>query len=372
MLFPQPVLIGNLWTLKPSKLVRELKYYENLDGLRGIAALMVLIFHFFGYPITDHIETRIYAKATEFGQHGVSLFFVLSGFVITRILIQSKANDDYFRRFYWRRALRIFPLYYGFLLFWYFVMPLLLPERYPNITPFKEQVPFYLYLQNLSELTGLSQAGAPQFWSLAVEEHFYFFWPLVIFVTPLNRLKGLIIGIIILVIPLKLYFLHQEISINKITFTRFDQILLGALLAYYEATGLLAERKKYFKRVFETTLLAIVPISVMVYVGQSLIPNIKEVFKYNLLGLIFFSIIGWLIVEPEKKVYNTVLRSPVLQYLGKISYGIYVWHLFVILFIGDYFATEIIIVDLLLSVLFTILVAHISYFYFEKKMLAYV
>jgi peptidoglycan/LPS O-acetylase OafA/YrhL len=231
--------------------MKKIRYYENLDGLRGIAALMVVICHFFLMPsVIGYVHTDLYGKITKFGQHGVSLFFVLSGFVITRILINNRNENNYFRQFYWRRALRIFPLYYLFLLCWYFVLPLIVAQP---IVPFNKQFQFYLYLQNFDWLTGLSET-APlhpfHFWSLAVEEHFYLIWPLVVYLTPTQKLSKVIISIVILIIPVKIFFLSHNISINKITFTRIDQILLGSLLAYYEYTTILNEKKPFLHHCF--------------------------------------------------------------------------------------------------------------------------
>ena len=110
-----------------------MKYYKNLDGLRAVAAITVFFNHF-----GPKFEHEIYLNSaflknlfTQF-QHGVSLFFVLSGFVITRILFTSYTRENYFQRFYWRRILRIFPLYYTYLIFHFFILSTIL---YGKITP---------------------------------------------------------------------------------------------------------------------------------------------------------------------------------------------------------------------------------------------
>ncbi len=98
----------------------SLKYYHNLDGVRGVASLMVVVFHYFTYPNSNYLtDIALYQKITEFGQHGVSWFFLLSGFVITRILINTRGRNNYFRQFYRNRVLRILPLYYLFLFIYY-------------------------------------------------------------------------------------------------------------------------------------------------------------------------------------------------------------------------------------------------------------
>jgi peptidoglycan/LPS O-acetylase OafA/YrhL len=156
----------------------EFKHLRELDGIRAIAALMVMFFHFFQNIQTDDSFLLTVKKLSIFGQTGVSLFFVLSGFLITRILINTKNSESYFLNFYVRRSLRIFPLYFFFLLLYYFVLPWL--EQKP-IASFDRQIYFWTYLQNLAVTFEWDFAGPGHFWSLAVEEHFYLFWPFLIY-----------------------------------------------------------------------------------------------------------------------------------------------------------------------------------------------
>ncbi len=352
---------------------KKLAYYHNLDGLRGIAALMVVVCHFFLMDsVENYIGTTAYAQVSKFGQHGVSLFFVLSGFVISRILVNNKNDNNYFRQFYWRRMLRIFPLYYLFLFIWYWILPVITNNE---ILPISQQLPFYFYYQNFDWLTGISQnasAGQPfHYWSLAVEEHFYLIWPLVIYITPFKHVKTVIIGLIIFVIPIKVLFLNHHISINKITFTRFDQILLGALLAYYEANNKLFENSQFFKKLFKYILLCCLPLAVFVFWGKGSFPEFKEVIKYNLLGLIFFAVIGLVILSNGKGGFNKFLESKIMQYFGTISYGIYVWHVAAMLLVDKFMITKIWPIDFLSTLLLTLGMAHLSFFYYEKKILKY-
>ncbi len=150
----------------------KLIYYKNLDGIRAIAALMVMFFHFFASIKINTPTLSVLLKLSIFGQTGVTLFFVLSGFLITRILISTKHNTDYFKNFYLRRTLRIFPLYYLFLLIYYYIYPLIFNTGF---TPIKDQLYFYAYIQNFAETFHWTANGPNHFWSLAVEEHFYLF-----------------------------------------------------------------------------------------------------------------------------------------------------------------------------------------------------
>jgi len=151
----------------------------ELDGVRGIAVLMVIVFHafwfnqfYFGESVKEVMRFAI------LGQTGVDLFFVLSGFLITRILLATKGKKYQIRNFYIRRLLRIFPLYYMCLIIFFLVIPLLSNDfsGINNIFSFHFWS-YILYLQGFT-FTFLNQFNGPvHFWSLAVEEHFYIFWP---------------------------------------------------------------------------------------------------------------------------------------------------------------------------------------------------
>lgn len=145
----------------------------ELDSIRGLAILGVLFTHGFYYATTVSLyhsaAQRFVIHATTLGRTGVNLFFVLSGFLITGILIDSRQQSGCYRRFYVRRALRILPAYYG-------VLALLLVHHFDN-WPFVALS--VIYLSNLTPLWGIPLAYSV-LWSLAVEEHFYLFWPTVV------------------------------------------------------------------------------------------------------------------------------------------------------------------------------------------------
>ena len=148
----------------------------ELDSLRGIACLLVLFFHGIGNRyVPEHLNAveRMLVRVSAFGWTGVNLFFVLSGFLITGILIETRQRSDYYRRFYIRRALRILPLYYAILVAVAVVWQAGLSDR-PSSWAFLGLSS--IYLANMTTLFGVA-APFGVLWSLAVEEHFYLLWP---------------------------------------------------------------------------------------------------------------------------------------------------------------------------------------------------
>lgn len=345
----------------------KLVYYKNLDGIRGLAALMVLIFHFFSYPISTYFEAELFRKLTVVGEHGVSLFFVLSGFVVTRILLKKKNDKASLYSFYKNRILRIFPLYYFSLLVWYFVLPLALEEPIPS---FESQIPFYLYLQNFSWLTEWEQSGPAHFWSLAVEEHFYLLWPILIILLGAKKLNYKIYVIVFLVLITKYFFLINGLSINKLTFTRLDQIALGGVIAFYEV-----KNANVFSDVKTIRILSILSVFSLLLGGYILFVQeefffYKELFKYNILALFFLCIIWIAAAKSSQKVWwNSLLMSRPFQLLGKVSYGIYVWHIFILVLQQKFFISEIVYLDLSITIILTLSVSYISFLFIEKPFL---
>src|SRR5690606_2384608 len=156
-----------------------------LDGIRGVAIVMVMALHFIcSMSSSDDMASRVAAKLTSYGVWGVDLFFVLSGYLITGILFDAKGRQGYFRSFYMRRTLRIFPLYYAVLVVLIFLVPEGFAVRYaPGLDQLRDvQIWLWSYLTNfhLAETNAFSIPYVSHFWSLAVEEQFYLVWPFII------------------------------------------------------------------------------------------------------------------------------------------------------------------------------------------------
>ena len=211
---------------------------SSLDGLRAVALLLVVLHNAGGVEGgSQGLLLKVWVLVSNAGWVGVQLFFALSGFLITRILLDAKGRPGWLRSFYVRRALRIFPLYYAFLFFIFVVVPRVgaLPELIGSGT--LSQGWYWSYLSNWSAPFGRQPEGLPHVWSLAVEEQFYLLWPLVVATVTDRALARIAIGIVFMAFVARLA-IHQlfpeEIAMTATytwTIARADTIVLGGLIA---------------------------------------------------------------------------------------------------------------------------------------------
>ena len=300
----------------PEPLVR--RFMPELDVLRGIAVLGVLFFHGFraeygGLPFTG--ARRILLLATEPGALGVNLFFVLSGFLITGILLDSRARPDYYRRFYTRRALRILPAYYSLLI--------LLGVLHQASAAFLGLS--FVYLSNVTSLFGVSMDYHP-LWSLAVEEHYYIVWPSVVRKLRPRYLALFSLTICILIPVARAVSFHYGHLLGGEWYTWFaaDGLAEGSLLAIVLRSAI--SRKQ--GAVGATLLLMIATIlmiagapfgmlSRQTMLGASLQLTVVNTFFAGL--LLLFLVLG---TSSRKWLVN----STILVFFGYISYGLYLIH----------------------------------------------
>ncbi len=209
-----------------------------LDGLRSLV-LLVLFFHF-SLEAVKGMQGPLAVPVMVAGLLGVvalDVFFVLSGFLITGILLDTKGAPDFFRNFYLRRAARILPVYYGFLILYVLVLPRLVPwDPVAVRLTFAQQLPYWFHFVNIPfGLDGHLAAFTGHYWSLSIEEQFYLVWPLVVFVSSRARLRQVAIGCLVVAPVVRMicsYGVPDHI-LFAYTFTpgRLDGLALGALLA---------------------------------------------------------------------------------------------------------------------------------------------
>jgi peptidoglycan/LPS O-acetylase OafA/YrhL len=306
---------------------QPLQHVPELDGLRGVAILMVLLFHFMAdMPRWSH-------WLLQYGWAGVDLFFVLSGFLITRILLNTRESPEYFRSFYIRRILRIFPLYYlGMFLFFYVLLPLRQAHGASLEISSSEQIWYWTYLVNWHDSTRHMTMPLIHIWSLCVEEQFYLIWPLLIWLCRRKSIPLLCIGVFCLSFCSRLCFdlLNADPEfLHRATINRLDTLAAGAFLAAAIPDKRWAERL----RAFLPSISSIAAMALCVWwLVQARRPNLPGSYAltYVLLALIFGGMVHMFATRSgsEKPVFR-LARSRLLRSFGKFSYSIYLFHLFV-------------------------------------------
>jgi peptidoglycan/LPS O-acetylase OafA/YrhL len=299
-----------------------------LDGLRGVAVLAVLVFHLAHIDGEGGWVERVLLGATRAGWAGVDLFFVLSGFLITGILLDARGGEGYFRTFFARRVLRIFPLHYAYLAVLFLLLPLLVPAF--DVGPGH---PGWLwsYLGNvLFAREGGFQASpwAAHFWSLAVEEQFYLAWPLVVWALPPRRLAVACLGIVAGAFALR-FSIHQTTynatAAYVLTPARMDALALGALVAVAaRVPGWWPRARRAAPWVLGASSAAVAA----VWIRQGALfggDPVAQVWAFGPLAAGFAAVLV-LAVDGRSAGLARPLASPALRTAGKYSYGLYVLH----------------------------------------------
>lgn len=317
-----------------------------LDGLRGLAILLVMIFHFTRLPILNlpgfdpsglSAFDVAWVKVVGVGWTGVNLFFILSGFLITGILYESKGPIvAYFRNFYARRVLRIFPAYFAFLLVLFFLLPVLMPSESDGIQFIRnQQVWFWTYLLNIHHYIDPRSLFGPTYlyghiWSLMVEEQFYLVWPVVVLLFNRRLLIAVAVAMIVTAFTLRIVLLAQgdfPLLIYSFTPTRMDDLAIGALIALL-VRG--AETRRYLA-MFAWPVAGISLIGLIVlFFARSGLPALDPWILragLTLIGLFFGGLFAGVILSPPTGVPRAVLSHPYIRWLGRYSYAIYIIHL---------------------------------------------
>ncbi|HEU0047191.1 MAG TPA: acyltransferase, partial [Nitrososphaera sp.] len=292
-------------------------YIPQFDGLRGLAILLVLIAH------SGFLEALPHAGGLQFARLGVDLFFVLSGFLITGILTDSKGTPHYFRNFYARRALRIWPLYYLVLFLAFVVTPLFAPSMRP--TAARIWPAFVFYVQNIVFMRSATYHFAlSATWSLAVEEQFYLTWPLLVFLLRKQTLVIVSASLVLVSLSLRLIGYSHGAPFGFLyffTLSRLDAIALGSLAALWlRSPSCTFERWRI--RAFQFLGLG----AAGTVLARFLMPRNSLVIGFTFLAIAFTGLLGISVAEARSSLLGRTLSAGWLRYVGKISYGIYLLH----------------------------------------------
>ena len=306
-----------------------MKKLPSLNGLRAISIILVLLSHL---NIQQNQPWRLlphYKLMAPFflfisdGSLGVNIFFVISGFLITTLLLnEEKKNELSFSKFFIRRALRIFPAYY-FLLLFYFIL-----ELYGKVS-----------ISNFSWITSLtytkyfnynSDFVTAHAWSLSVEENFYLIWPLIFIQTDLFRKRAMFV-LFALTPFFRIYFyMHPNIVMGDLNlFTRMDSIAIGCICALYK-DQVLQILNKNLKAWFFGSIICLVMLGIISAVVNKtayfycIIP-LGQNLRSGTIGNICIAIILMYSIYGDKGNWFKLLNSRILIYLGTISYSIYLW-----------------------------------------------
>lgn len=279
-------------------------HYPGLDGLRGVAVISVIVFHVFRF---------------QPGWMGVDLFFVLSGFLISSILIDTKNSPGYFKNFYVKRVLRIFPLYYLTLIL--FFLPFLI---YHPDSVVRRALPYFTYIPNITftiknqwPVDALSPLN--HFWSLAIEEQFYLFFPFLIYFVRDKALPLVCIALILLSIACRLWFyfeLKNTIGCYLFTLCRMDSLLIGTLATLYA--------RKYNSIKLEYFLLIFMAFIGVAFINMNFTGSLSATIGYTINAL-FFAFILLFALSPNNYL-SRILSSSIMRFFGKYSYGLYMFH----------------------------------------------
>jgi peptidoglycan/LPS O-acetylase OafA/YrhL len=307
-------------------------HIPQLDGVRGIAILAVMLVH-----SADRLNSLGVRSIFRYGWVGVDLFFVLSGFLITRILLQARESDRFFRNFYVRRALRVWPLYYSIVVLTFALAPSVVSHyglQASQATDCRGALVYVLFLQNLwhSSIPLNPMLGVT--WSLAIEEQFYVVWPALVFALSGRALGWALGGVLVISPVVRAIALGQGvpgIALYVHTLSRLDGIAIGCLLAVCIHSRLLTRDQLKWSSL---AALAIGGVTACALVPASIAQPANPL-AFSALAIAFCGFLGLALTSSsEVGWFGRMLTSRPLRYLGMISYCVYLIHLPIFLLVG--------------------------------------
>lgn len=342
-------------TSEPSQAFRERKYFDDLNGLRAISIIMVVYFH-------------VTAGASDLAQSGVNLFFVISGFLITTLLVREHTYKGSINlgKFYMRRALRIFPAYYAVIAIQLALLQVFsIPQEIEQ--NFYHNLLYYLtYTQNWFVVrTPEHPVLFYHAWSLATEEQFYLVWPIILIATRSWKISALVMFMLLLFDYSAEFLVHENefgySSLSERVMTSLAApICLGsifALLCHAEATF------KYIDRALSGRYIVLAPLLLW---ALSLVYGLKLMEHLSLTALVVCSCIR------KRTFLSNLLRLRFLRYIGEVSYGMYLMHMLAVNFVRRVLLPDLEPGNVLVfacSLILTIVASSLSFHLYEKRFL---
>ncbi|MGK6342209.1 acyltransferase family protein [Chryseobacterium sp. DT-3] len=360
-------------------------FFGGLNELRAIAAFAVILHHIELFKYRDKIDSLFASKYTAYfiehlGKNGVHLFFVLSGFLITYLLLSEKKKNSCidFKKFYLRRIFRIWPLYYIIILISFLLIPALVnsfqifsitPSYYNRITDssnydLKAILLYVLFLPNFALYAGKAIVGASQSWSVGVEEQFYIAWPIIVAFF-FRKWMAVAFGAILIVFIIINFKFYDSIFSTITAIIPFEYMAIGSLGGYFYS--------EYSDTITKYTKSRFIYIAVLLLIGFFITVPIFKLYIQNLiLGFIFLL----LILVSINQSNPITFRNKYFSYLGNISYGIYMYHPFVMFLLFPLFYkilafyNNIFVFNIGIYIgipLVTVFISYISFTYIEKR-----
>lgn len=330
-------------------IIRKPGYINHIQSLRAFSVLLVFFFH---------CNLEFFSN----GYLGVDIFFVISGYVITKILEENyfKNKDNQFKNFYVKRIIRIAPVYFTVITFFFLIFLVIGPltdldyilKKIKYVITFGSN--FYYLNYNKEYFENVFQDPLNHTWSLGVEMQFYLFFPFLIFLLKKNfyrnSKKKILTIIIVFGIILTLFFFKNANLTFYSPLFRFWEFLLGSL-AYY----LHIEKKKFITDDKSFIFLIIIFFIIIFSNADNKFLNLLLITTITFLFLVF---------KKDQSDFNSIFNNNILLHLGNISYSFYLWHLPILYFFNIYFEEKF---KLVFAFLITFIFSHFSYIFIEKK-----
>lgn len=296
-----------------------------LDGLRGLAVLLVILFHAHRGTENTSVAGLFGALIRAVGWSGVDLFFVLSGFLITGILVRARdGGGAYFKPFYMRRLLRVFPLYYLALFLCLVIAPLF------GLHLTSHGWTYWVYMSNYGAIAYGSDLELNHLWSLSVEEHFYMVWPLLVFLTPPRHLMKVMIAAASLAFAARLGHAlagHRPVLLWICTHTRFDALAVGGILSLWLPTAAPARAQALAAGLLAGGFVGLATLGPRV--GDWQHSPVALALGFSLYAAFYSGLLVATLNAHEDDLLHRVFSSRLLRELGKYSYSMYVFHPFI-------------------------------------------